>query len=200
MRTAVAVGTVVATVGLTSAVAHAATNTAAGTTAKAAPRAAAAGRNYTYLEFDKGASPTNSRLRFVYVQNTNPDHVRSWVVASWRAGSGDGSKNTCYRNHGWLPNGTYKILHYYAHHNGGAHGVNGISWQISDHKCWNGTPRTELFVHSKMLPSGKQGSGPYRWTGSYVSNGCVKLSPTDIRSLQSLWNSSYPRPTQLYVR
>lgn len=48
-----------------------------------------------------------------------------------------------------------------------------------------------------MLPGGAQGSGPYQWTGNYASNGCVKLSPEDLRGLQSLWNS-YPQT--LYVR
>ncbi|MEV4441558.1 L,D-transpeptidase [Streptomyces sp. NPDC049577] len=166
---------------------------------QALAEAKAAGKNYTFLEFKKGKDPLNSRLRFVFVQAANPDHVRSWVIDSWRAGSGNGSKDTCATGRGWLPNGTYNINHYYPHHNGGPKGVNGISWDIGNHKCHSGKWRTELFIHSKMLPSGAQGSGPYKWTGNYASNGCIKLSPKDIRELQGLWNGGYPHPAKLYV-
>ncbi|MEV5509954.1 L,D-transpeptidase family protein [Streptomyces orinoci] len=165
--------------------------------APAATSQAASG-NYTYLEFKKGSNPLNSQLRFIYVQASNPDHVRSWTIATWRAGSGNGSKDTCATGQGWLPNGTYNIGTYYPHHNGGPHGVNGIAWDIGNHQCHTGKWRTELFIHSKMLPNGNQGSGPYHWTGDYRSNGCIKLSPHDIRELQGL-RSNYPHPGKLYV-
>ncbi|MDT3396604.1 L,D-transpeptidase [Streptomyces sp. B1866] len=175
---------------------------AAAATTATAPTAtsaqAASGRSYTYLEFKKGSNPLNSRLRFIYVQVINPDKVRTWVIDSWRAGSGNGSKDTCATGRGWLPNGTYKIRQYYPHHNGGPRGVNGIAWDIGNHKCHSGKWRTELFIHSKMRPDGRQGTGPYRWTGSYASNGCIKLSPHDIRELQDL-RSNYPHPSKLYV-
>ncbi|MGH4031802.1 L,D-transpeptidase family protein [Actinomycetota bacterium Odt1-20B] len=160
--------------------------------------AVASGGNYTYVEFKKGSSALNSRLKFIYVQATNPDHVRAWTIDSWRAGSGNGSKDSCATNRGWLPNGTYKIKKFYWHHNGGARGVNGIAWDIGNHKCHSGKWRTELFIHSKMKPNGQQGSGPYRWTGSYASNGCIKLSPHDIRELAG-YRSNYPHPGKLYV-
>ncbi|MFD8219733.1 hypothetical protein ACFV2U_40130 [Streptomyces sp. NPDC059697] len=161
----------------------------------------AASGNFSYLQFKKGSNPQNSRLYFVFVQATNPDHVHSWTLGSWRAGSGTGSKNTCASNHGWLPNGTYTIKAFYKHHNGGLHGVNGIAWYIGNHNCQTGHPRTDLFVHSEMLPSGKAGTAePYRWDGNsdYKSNGCIKLKPADIRSLRDL-QSGYPDPHKLYV-
>jgi hypothetical protein len=164
--------------------------------------AAASATRSTYLQFVKNAkNPSNSRLRLISLTTSNPDHPISRVVASWRAGSGSGSTDSCKRNTGWLPNGTYKIRVFYSHHNGGAHGVNGISWLLSDHRCHNGTWRTDLFVHSEMLPSGKQGgSEPYRWDGNsdYKSNGCIKLEPSDIRQLAA-YRSTYPKPTRLYV-
>ncbi|MGX4694599.1 L,D-transpeptidase family protein [Streptomyces sp. JNUCC 63] len=161
----------------------------------------AASSNYTYLEFKKGSNSQNSRLYFVYVQSSNPDHPRIHTLGSWRAGSGSGSKNTCASNAGWLPNGTYTVKKFYAHHDGGPHGVNGIAWYIGDHKCHSGRWRTDLFIHSEMLPSGKAGSSePYRWDGNsdYKSNGCIKLKPSDIRALRSL-QASYPNPHKLYV-
>ncbi|WP_268257067.1 L,D-transpeptidase family protein [Streptomyces capitiformicae] len=131
----------------------------------------------------------------------SPDRTRSYTLDSWRAGSGNGSTNPCKRNAGWLPNGTYKIKQFYNNHNGGSRGVNGISWLLNDRKCHNGTPRTELFIHSEMLPNGRPGgSEPYRWDGNsdYKSNGCIKLRPSDIRELKS-YRADFPKPTRLFV-
>lgn len=152
--------------------------------------------DYSYLEFKKRSSPQNSRLDFVYVHGS-----RSHTVANWRAGSGNGSKDTCASNAGWLPNGSYTIKDFYRHHDGGPHGVNGIAWYIGDHKCHSGHKRTDLFIHSEMLPNGKAGrSEPYRWDGDsdYKSNGCIKLKPADIRQLRNI-QASYPKPNKLYV-
>ncbi|MFI0820135.1 hypothetical protein ACH4TX_34210 [Streptomyces sp. NPDC021098] len=163
--------------------------------------AVAAAADHSYLQFTKGSSPQNSRLSLVLVKASDPSRPRT--LGSWRAGSGNGSKDTCASNAGWLPNGTYEIQKFYNHHNGGSRGINGISWWISDHKCHSGHARTELFIHSEMLPSGSAGSSePYRWDGDsdYKSNGCVKLKPSDIRKLRSLYTSASPKPTKLYVR
>ncbi|MCT9089654.1 hypothetical protein N4G70_12305 [Streptomyces sp. ASQP_92] len=166
----------------------------------------AAARSYTYLTFKKNAgNPSNSRLSLVYVNMVNPDHPHSSTVDSWRAGSGSGSTNTCARNQGWLPNGEYGIRAFYSNHNGGAHGVNGVSWLLSDHKCHNGTWRTDLFIHSEMRPNGTQGpstggDSPYRWDGNgdYKSNGCIKLKPADIRQLMG-YRANLPKPIKLFV-
>ncbi|MEU0846313.1 hypothetical protein ABZ370_43740 [Streptomyces sp. NPDC005962] len=163
--------------------------------------AAAAAGGHTYLQFTKRSSPQNSRLSLVLVPASSPGHPRT--LGSWRAGSGNGSKDTCASNAGWLPNGTYKIQRFDNHHDGGLRGINGISWYVGDHECHSGHPRTELFIHSEMLPSGRAGSSePYRWDGNsdYKSNGCIKLKPSDIRKLRSLYTSGSPKPTKLYVR
>jgi len=188
-------------VGAVAAAAQAgAANTAPGAHSAAGGQRAAAG--HSYLEFVKSADPQNSRLRYVYVPGSGPKRPQQRTVGSWRAGSGDGSKNTCLSNRGWLPNGTYKVKAFYKHHNGGRHGVNGVSWYVGDHRCHSGKRRTALFVHSEMLPSGKQGSSePYRWDGAgdYKSNGCIKLKPSDIRNLRAA-QARYPDPHTLRVR
>ncbi|WP_228975640.1 L,D-transpeptidase family protein [Streptomyces sp. DH12] len=199
LRTISAAGAAVVAVGLlpASATAQAAAPAAAPTTAAA--------KSYTYLSFKKNAhDPSNSRLHLVYVQQVNADKTRSYVVDSWRAGSGIGDaknkagRNACKRNQGWLPNGTYQIK---AFHNNYAGRINGIVWHLSNKKCSNGTPRTELFIHSEMKSNGKQGSTePTRWDGNgdYKSEGCIKLKPSDVRELKG-YRSNYPKPTKLYV-
>ena len=121
-----------------------------------------------HFTFVKNRSdPTNSRLNFVVLRN-DPDRPRTVLSASWRAGSGDGSENACYRDHGWLPNGTYNVFAW-KNHTGI---ITGHAFQLNDKKCSNGTPRTELFVHSS-----------YPWsTSRYHSEGCIKLSNTDINA------------------
>ncbi|WP_406341025.1 L,D-transpeptidase family protein [Streptomyces sp. NBC_00648] len=164
---------------------------------------AAASRSYTYLSFKINRKDTsNSRLSLVYVQVINPDKVRTYTVKTWRAGSGTGSTNSCLKNRGVLPSGDYKIRSFEAHKDGGPHGIHGLAWYVGEHTCKpHGTNRDALFVHSEMLPNGKQGrSEPYRWDGNsdYKSNGCIKLKPSDARDLAG-FRSTYPHPGKLYV-
>lgn len=163
------------------------------------PQAARAG--HSYLRFTKGSDPQNSRLSFVVAQTDGSGHTTSRTVGRWRAGSGNGSKDSCAPFAGWLPDGTYPVKAFYEHHDGGPHGVNGIAWYIGDHRCPSGRMRTDLFIHSEMLPSGAAGSSePYRWDGDsdYRSNGCIKLKPSDIRALRAM-QAAYPAPHTLYV-
>ncbi|GAA0597187.1 L,D-transpeptidase family protein [Streptomyces crystallinus] len=164
---------------------------------------AAASRSYTYLSFKINRKDTsNSRLSLVYVQVVNPDKVRTYTVKTWRAGSGTGSTNSCLKNRGVLPSGEYKIQQFEAHKDGGRGGIHGLAWYIGEHRCKpGGVKRDALFVHSEMLPNGKQGSTePYRWDGNsdYKSNGCIKLKPSDARDLAG-FRSNYPHPGKLYV-
>ncbi|GHG62230.1 L,D-transpeptidase family protein [Streptomyces griseocarneus] len=181
-------------------------NTGAATNASSDDASSSAARSYTYLSFKKNPrDPSNSRLSLVFVQRIDADRQRTYTVDSWRAGSGNGSKDTCATNKGWLPDGTYDIKTFYNNHNGGSRGVNGISWLLSDHKCHTGKKRTELFIHSEMRPNGTQGpanggDSPYRWDGDrdYKSNGCIKLKPSDIRELRG-YRDTYPKPAKLYI-
>ncbi|OAR23053.1 hypothetical protein A8W25_26385 [Streptomyces sp. ERV7] len=165
---------------------------------------AAASRSYTYLSFKINRKDTsNSRLSLVYVQVINPDKVRTYTVKTWRAGSGTGSTNACLKNRGVLPSGDYTIRSFEAHKDGGRGGIHGLAWYVGERPCkpHSKVNRDALFVHSEMLPNGKQGkSEPYRWDGNsdYKSNGCIKLKPSDARDLAG-FRSNYPHPGKLYV-
>ncbi|MFI6108151.1 L,D-transpeptidase family protein [Streptomyces sp. NPDC051310] len=190
---------------------------AAGAQASAAPqaagvataKAAAAAKSYTYLQYKKNKKdPSNSRLSLIHVQQISPDKTRSYVLDSWRAGSGLGTaknkvgRNACQSNVGWLPSGDYKIEYF---KNNFVGTINGIVWKLQDKRCKangkKGTKRDALFIHSEMKSNGKQGSSePTRWDGNgdYKSAGCVKLKPSDIRELKG-YRSNFPKPTRLYV-
>ncbi|CAL9617481.1 hypothetical protein GCM10010250_69850 [Streptomyces althioticus] len=130
------------------------------------------------LVFDKNPSdPANSRLS---VQRNGK------ILASWRAGSGDGSQNPCYKNHGWMPTGNWKINSRSTRYNGRL--IKGYAIYLQDMTCKPGSKvkRTEMFIHSEMNRDGSQGgSEARRWDGpgDYRSNGCVKLAPADIKDL-----------------
>ncbi|MEV6121063.1 L,D-transpeptidase family protein [Streptomyces sp. NPDC052077] len=169
------------------------------TTTATAPEAQAAGGGY-YLYFKKNsANPTNSRL---YLMKSVPK-AKDKIIAKYRAGSGNGSTNECARNKGWLPgtttkNGKYAIEFHRTNYDGV---INGYVIKLSDKRCSNGTKRTELFVHSEMKPNGKQGTiESERWDGpnDYYSNGCVKLTPGDIKDLFAK-AKRYGWPTTMYV-
>ncbi|MFJ5712296.1 hypothetical protein [Streptomyces sp. NPDC093105] len=206
---AVAVGLVPAAAGA-QASAAAAQPAAVVSTAKAP--AAAAARSYTYLQFKKNKKdPSNSRLSLIHVRQISPDKTRSYVLDSWRAGSGLGDaknakrkvgQNPCQTNVGWLPSGDYKIEYF---KNNFAGTINGIVWKLQDKRCKangkKGTKRDALFIHSEMKSNGRQGSSERtRWDGNgdYKSAGCIKLKPSDIRELKG-YRSNFPKPTRLYV-
>ncbi|MFE6225917.1 hypothetical protein [Streptomyces sp. NPDC057854] len=206
---AVAVGLVPAAAG---AQAPAAPQPAAVTTAEAPAAVTAAARSYTYLQFKKNKKdPSNSRLSLIHVRQITPDRTRSYVLDSWRAGSGLGDaknakrkvgQNACQKNVGWLPNGDYKIEYF---KNNFAGTINGIVWKLQDKRCKSngkkGTKRDALFIHSEMKSNGKQGrTEPTRWDGNgdYKSAGCIKLKPSDIRELKG-YRNNFPKPTRLYV-
>ncbi|MEU0163186.1 hypothetical protein ABZ154_31405 [Streptomyces sp. NPDC006261] len=154
--------------------------------AEAAPAFAAAGKKKAkpkqYLKFVKNKkNPSNSKLHLMAAGKKKP-------VATWRAGSGNGSTNACKPNAGWLPNGSYKIEFHKKNFNGSA--IKGYVIKLQDKKCSNGTKRTELFIHSEMQKNGKQGpkrgkDSPWRWDGNgdYKSLACIKLKPAHIKSL-----------------
>jgi len=153
-----------------------------------APAQAAVGYTTT-MTFDKNPSdPTNSRLFWRVYRVEENGSQRKIVDVSWRAGSGNGSTDSCYRNNGWLPNGYYDTT-LYMNYNGSV--IDGVAFRLSDKKCHNGTPRTELFVHSEMTTSGGQNCNVERecWNGNgdYKSAGCIKLKPADIKSLASYY-------------
>ncbi|MCW6005848.1 hypothetical protein K1W54_14855 [Micromonospora sp. CPCC 205371] len=110
-----------------------------------------------FFVFKKNAKdPSISRLSWQEFR-TFPDGRPPKLIfkKSWRAGSGDGSKDTCRTNHGWLPGGWYGGTF----KSGFDGDINGLVWHLDDKRCGRGTPRTALFIHSEMTPSGSQNCG-----------------------------------------
>ncbi|NYV76856.1 L,D-transpeptidase, partial [Streptomyces sp. UH6] len=105
--------------------------------------------------------------------------------ARYRAGSGDGSTDDCAADRGWLPDGEWRIVLKDRRFKGGK--VRGYGIRLGNMRCAGGTvTRTEMFVHSEMHRDGSQGdTEPRRWDGEadYLSDGCVKLRPEDIKDL-----------------
>ncbi|WP_326770573.1 hypothetical protein OG978_43230 (plasmid) [Streptomyces sp. NBC_01591] len=167
------------------------------TETQASTQASARTTDAYYLRFNKG-SVTNSRLELV---KRTPG--RDKVIKTYKAGSGQ-VKNTCAVGKGWLPNAGASKPYAVQWHRKNFDGIiNGFVIKISDRKCYNGTKRTELFIHSEMKPNGKQGTRESeRWTNSgpndYYSNGCIKLNPTNIKDLfKRLDRLGWPK--KLYV-
>lgn len=136
-----------------------------------------------------GISPTAGTELLFQKNHTDPTDSRlvakkgGLVIASYRAGSGT-TKDECAKERGWLPNGSYRVLGHVRNKNST---IKGFAIHVEDKRCHNGSAtRTELFVHSEMLPDGGQGgSESTRWDGprDYHSLGCVKLHPDDIKHL-----------------
>jgi hypothetical protein len=145
----------------------------------------------SYFIFDKNwEQPNNSTLTWrVYkiVDGTS----KNIETKTWRAGSGLGVNNhgtdECYTSHGWLPNGTYSMR--FDHDYNGTK-IWGYVFALSNKTCAGGsTTRDELFVHSEMTSSGGQycptsKDDPQCWEGAgdYSSEGCIKLSPADVKA------------------
>jgi hypothetical protein len=158
----------------------------------------------TTLTYDKNPSnPSDSRLiwKVYHVEGDVVKHVEQNV---FRAGSGKGTltqnTNECLNNYGWLPNGYYDVtLHEY--YNGNV--IKGIVFRISDKWCSGGSAeRTQLFIHSEMTQNHGQycptsGDDPQCWEGvtgsinDYKSEGCIKLSYSDIDTFRWQWRRFY---------
>ncbi|MBT2409598.1 L,D-transpeptidase [Streptomyces sp. ISL-12] len=156
--------------------------------AEAAKKPSSGSSSY-YLLFNKNwSNPANSRL---YLMKKGSNKKKDTKVASWRAGSGTGNTNACASNKGWLPNGTYDIEFKSKTYNGSK--IKGYVVKLENKYCaGKRTKRTDLFIHSEMRANGKQGSkqgadSPWRWDGNrdYKSNGCIKMRPSDIKSMFS---------------
>lgn len=181
-----------------------ATCLALGALAVAAPGVASAqaAESYGYttrLTFDKNpSSPSNSRLNWQVYRVNDSGQMIKIVDRSWRAGSGIGNTNECTSNKGWLPNGEYDVTLYPAY-NGSF--IKGVAFRLNDKWCnprLGHTKRTDLFIHSEMTRTGGQGTAEsQRWTNSnpndYLSAGCIKLNPTDIKAFASSWQQ-YHQP------
>ena len=164
------------------------------------PTADAATRRYAVITFHKNYQNTfRSRLTWQVFEVV--DGKRTTVVSrSWRAGSGyyRTSTNSCRKNRGWLPDGTYQPR-LFADYPGNL--IKGRAIRLGEHRCPNGTMRTDLFIHTEQgahniqCPN-RKGDQPCRWEypqiNDYRSLGCVKLSPHDLKELYDAWRQYFP--------
>lgn len=161
--------------------------------AAAADTAAARAGKVGFFVFKKNhKNPAKSRLSWQEFR-TFPNGRPPVLVykKSWRAGSGNGSKNPCLIGQGWLPNGWYGGT-FISGFNGD---INGIVWHLDNKTCHNGTLRSALFIHSEMTPSGGQNCAvePECWNGNgdYLSAGCVKVRPGHIKQAAKRYRAFY---------
>lgn len=149
--------------------------------------------NGEYLWFKPGALPTNGSLK---------TYVNSSVYYTMTAGSGDGTGDECISNHGRLPTGWYSGAHEYHIHNKD-NTIKGRVWGLTNKACYDGTIRTELYIHTEETKTNGQscptgGDDPYCWENAddYKSIGCVKLSypaagfPNSVNTLNTWWHTN----------
>ena len=128
--------------------------------------------------FDK-ITNLDSDLRWCWF---NPQIYTTECSDTWRAGSGmPGHTDGCEVSKGWLPTGDYDLWAHYDNFNGD---IAGRVFHVQDKLCWNGTPRTALFIHTEETSSNGQycptsGDDPYCWESvdwDYRSEGCIKIA------------------------
>lgn len=159
-------------------------------------QAEAAATYYGVFTFDKNPqNPSNSRL-YWDVYRSDLDSPRRISTVSWRAGSGVVA-DSCAKGRGWLPNGTYSVK---LHQNYGGSVIRGRAFELGNHRCANGTMRTELFIHTESGNNNRQcanaaGDQACRWEfpaiNDYRSAGCIKLSPGDLRAASEAFRRFY---------
>lgn len=168
---------------------------------------------------DAAAGQGAIQIGFQFVRGTNTSSSitlmrrdrqtgKVYNSATWRAGSGQ-SRNDCATAVGWLPSGFYAIVQHSDSYAGTK--IRGRVWQLSDKICSGGaqTLRTELFIHSEETSSRGQVCGPagtdfpFCWEGpnDYYSEGCIKLSHTDVAAADADWHAwgGVAGPNKLYV-
>ena len=136
----------------------------------------------------------------------------SWKVREtlhWRAGSGMGGRagrNSCARNQGWLPDGSYRVRQYDDYP---GNVIKGRAFRLDDHACPNGTRRTALFLHTEQGAGSRQcpdrpGDQACRWEvpeiDDYRSFGCIKLAPGDLAALVRAYERHFATGTRYPVQ
>ena len=171
---------------------------------------ASSSRRYAVITFHKNYKNTfRSQLTWEVFEVS--DGKRTTLVSrSWRAGSGfyRTSTNSCRKNNGWLPDGTYRPRLYADYH---GNLIKGRAIYLGQKRCPNGTMRTALFIHTEQGAGNRQcpnrkGDQPCRWEypqiNDYRSFGCVKLEPGDLKELYDAWRRYFPlgSPANVSVR
>jgi hypothetical protein len=158
----------------------------------------------TALALPGTASAYHTWLEFTRQSNTWSPLTMAWELGpgryetqTWRSGSGV-STDACWVGHGWLPAGWYDLHGQWDYFDGSA--IKGRVFYLQNKPCWNGTWRTELFVHSEETAGQGQYcptpyDDPFCWEGDfdYYSSGCIKLSragsPSDLRQVHDGWHA-----------
>jgi hypothetical protein len=167
----------------------------------AAPAQSASSPWRAVITFDKNwDSPSASRLTWQLQQRQGNGSWKVVETQSWRSGSGmlgRSGRNSCTKNKGWLPNGTYAMRQY---NNYPGNKIKGRAFRIDDKSCPNGTRRVDLFIHTEQGPGNTQcrdrrGDQLCRWEAprinDYKSAGCIKLAPADLTQLVRLYQRHF---------
>ena len=175
------------------------------------------------LALPTNASAYHTWFEFTRQSNTWSPLTMAWELGAgryetqtWRSGSGI-STDACWIGHGWLPTGWYDLWGHWDYYDGSA--IRGRVFYLQNKPCWNGTWRTELFVHSEETAGQGQYcptpyDDPFCWEGDfdYYSSGCIKVSragsPSDLRLVHDGWHAksgdgrhgSFSIDNWLYVR
>lgn len=153
--------------------------------------AAPAGAASAYFDFTR---KTNLNSVLALYWESLPGHLSSM---SWRAGSGTGGYGECVIGKGWLPAGWYDLKGHWDTYDGSK--VKGRVFYLQNKLCFNGSWRTELFVHSEETATNGQYcptsiDDPFCWEGDfdYASEGCIKVSragnPSNLALVHSNWH------------
>jgi hypothetical protein len=167
----------------------------------AAPAQSASASWRAVITFDKNwSNPANSRLSWALSRRVDKGPWKVVERRSWRSGSGmlgKAGKNSCTKNRGWLPNGTYSVRQYDDYP---GNLIRGRAFRLEDKTCPNGTRRVDLFVHteqgarSTQCPN-RKGDQVCRWEfpgfNDYKSAGCIKLAPRDLAQLVRLYHRHF---------
>ena len=153
------------------------------------------------LTFDKNwQDPANSRLTWQLLQRQSNGQWKTVQRSSWRSGSGmlgRVGRNSCVKNNGWLPNGTYAVRQYNDY---GGNLIKGRAFRLDDKSCSNGTRRTDLFLHTEQGAGNRQcadrrGDQVCRWEyprfNDYKSAGCIKVAPGALAQLTALYHRHF---------
>lgn len=175
----------------------------------AAPAQSASSSWRGVMTFDKNQrSPADSRLTWALSRKQGKGPWEVVERRSWRAGSGmlgRAGKNSCTKNQGWLPNGTYAVRQ---HDDYPGNLIKGRAFRLEDKSCPNGTRRVNLFLHTEQGARSRQcpdqgGDQVCRWEfprfNDYKSAGCIKLAPGDLAQLVRLYKRHFA-PEHAYAK
>ena len=153
------------------------------------------------ITFDKNQQHQfDSRVVWRLLKRTGNGPWKLVEKKAWRAGGGlpgRGGQDSCAKNRGWLPNGTYHLqLHRDYHGNL----IKGRAFRLDDKRCPSGTQRNQLFLHTEQGAGSRQcrnqpGDQACRWEwpriNDYKSYGCIKMAPGDLRELVNVYHQHF---------